>query len=246
MDSSKVKLTINKVIVIGNSNSFGSELEKPFENLRECIDESKVLKEPHFDSWPSKLAELGIKVENYSVPASGLIPNLTKTIQLFKHNPKALFIIDISLIDHLSDLNQNFRSINAILFSSDFIEKQIFTLNSDQQLFLINEFCKLLVQLGVIFKLISPVNPIYNFQKLKASDSHEGYVSFLYSHAFEDFPVLPDLIRKKLIIDKPYFKKFEPSAVSKYSHLFNKQALKDLARELYNKILTEYTYEPDL
>ena len=236
----EMKKAIDEVIVFGNSNAYGSELNGRFASLQECIEEARTMHQPHPQSWPSQLNRMGLKTSNVSIPGSGFLSNVTRAIKSFTTKPDALHIIDISLMDHIADKENDYRSRNVILMPPGSIEKNVLSMSPENLLFVFNEVRKMLHQLGMNFKFISPMNPFVDLTKLWVDPERKGYVHFLRNTALLEFPQLDEEILNDFIIKNPYFLDINKDFISDYTHLINVDEVRKVAEVVNRNIREQY------
>ncbi len=231
-----MKKAIDEVIVFGNSNAYGSELNGRFESLQECIEEARNMSQPHPQSWPSQLNSMGLRTSNISIPGSGFLSNVTRAIKSYTSKPNALHIIDISLMDHVADKEHDYRSRNVILMPPGSIEKNVLSMSPEDLLFVFNEVRKMLHQIGMNFKFISPMNPFVDLSKLWVDPERKGYVHFLRNTALSEFPNLGEEVLNDFIIKKPYFLDINQDFISDYTHLINVDEVRKVAEAVHKSI----------
>ncbi len=237
-----MKTLIENIVVVGNSDSFGIEVGKAFNSVADCVDSFVKMKSPSPLSWPSIMNSLGFPTLNYSTPASGFFNNFSKVLELHKTYSNSLFLIDISLFDHLCDENLEFRSRNTSLFSDNSIEKTVFTFSIEQQIFMLNEFKKILKKNKIKFKFISLGNVFFDYSSLSKAPDRELYAEQIRDQVYKNYPVMPTDLYSYFLFEQPYAHLLPKDAISKYCHINQPSNLNKLAQLVLERVLINFEF----
>ena len=216
---------MNKIYVCGNSTAYGIELDKTANSIQELRAFYREMSKSHSLAWPEQIHVDGFTVENCSKPLYGLFHNCCTVLKKFRGNTHDIFLIDVSLVDHLPDPEDNYSpKANIFLNENIFLNKK---LNQNIQDFFystLNQFINVFEILGIKYYFYYSFDPFFKFYDndgiLKNELLQNFYAKQLRESVLKNIFFNPEkYITHHLLFRESIFSLAHYDAITNYCHI---------------------------